>query len=51
MVFVQILNNVNKMEKASSFIHKPIYSSKDSAAAEKNATRKKKYIEFIKLFG
>lgn len=28
-------NNVNKREKAGSFIHKPIYSSKASVAAQK----------------
>lgn len=37
------------MEKAGSFIHKPIYSSEANVAEEKNVRGKKKYFEFIKL--
>lgn len=36
------------MEKAGSFIHKPIYSSEATVAEEKNV-RGKNYFEFIKL--
>lgn len=43
-------NNVNKTEKAGSFIHKAIYSSEATVAEEKKNVRgKKKYFEFIKL--
>lgn len=39
-------NNVNKMEKVGSFIHKPIYSSEATVAekGEKNVRRGKKKI-------
>lgn len=36
------------MEKAGSFIHKPIYSSEATVTEEKNV-RGKNYFEFIKL--
>ena len=42
-------NNVNKMEKAGSFIHKPIYSSEATGGEKKNMSKEKKYFEFIKL--
>lgn len=35
-------NNVNKMEKAGSFIHKPIYSSKATVAEERKKCQRRK---------